>query len=195
MGGFLFAVADAARGIFVGLSYLGVRPRLAFFLAIQEVYKELTVESGVYNASKAALHAYSNTLRVELAPFGVRVITIVTGGVKSNIARVERELPEGSLYVPVNEEYQRRLKYSQEGAMPNEEYARLVVSKIIQPDAPKLVWEGNKSWVVWFAYTFLPTSVLVRSLDTRGGKALLGPTFADIFFRTGISQRSFIFGN
>ncbi|KAK5014452.1 NADPH-dependent 1-acyl dihydroxyacetone phosphate reductase [Cryomyces antarcticus] len=114
------------------------------------------VFGSVYNASKAALHAYSNTLRVELAPFGVKVVTIVTGGVKSRIARTERMLPEGSLYVPIEEEYQRRTKHSQEGAMPNEAYARSVVSQVLKPSPPKWVWEGNKAWLVWFIDAFLP---------------------------------------
>lgn len=118
---------------------------------------------GAYNASKAALHAYSNTLRVELAPFGVKVVTVVTGGVQSNIARVERSLPEGSLYVPVDEEYQRRLKHSQEGAMPNDAYARSVVGKVLRPSPPKQAWEGNKAWLVWCMHTFLPTGIMVSS--------------------------------
>ena len=67
------------------------------------------------------LHAYSNTLRVELAPSGVKVVTIVTGGLESNIARVERSLPPESVHIPINEEYQRRFKYSQEVGMPNED--------------------------------------------------------------------------
>lgn len=51
-----------------------------------------------YNASKAALHSFSNTLRVELAPLGVRVVNVITGGVKSNIARTHRELPSDSYH-------------------------------------------------------------------------------------------------
>lgn len=34
-----------------------------------------------YNASKAALLQYSNTLRIELEPFGIRVITVSTEAV------------------------------------------------------------------------------------------------------------------
>lgn len=107
------------------------------------------------------MHAYSNTLRVELAPLGVKVVTIVTGGVQSNIARVERSLPDGSLYVPVDEEYQRRLKHSQEAAMPNDAYACSVVSKVLRPSPPKQVWEGNKAWLVWWMHTFFPTGIMV----------------------------------
>jgi len=118
------------------------------------------VFGSAYNASKAALHAYSNTLRVELAPFSVRVVTIVTGGVKSNIARTERSLPPGSLYIPINEEYQRRVKHSQEVGMPNEDYARSVVSKVLGNSPPRWVWEGNMSWVIWFVSNFLPMSVM-----------------------------------
>lgn len=115
---------------------------------------------GVYNASKAALHQYSNTLRVELSPFGVRVVTIVTGGIKSNIARTDRQLPEDSYYIPLSEEYQRRLKHSQEGAMPSEDYAKSVVSKVLRSSPPKWVWEGNKAWVVWFLYNYLPKGLM-----------------------------------
>ena len=116
---------------------------------------------GAYNASKAALHAYSNTLRVELAPFDVGVVVIVTGGVQSQIARVDRVLPENSIYVPINAEYQRRLKHSQEGAMPNEAYAESVVSKVTKPRPSVWIWEGNKSWAAWFMDTFLPKGWMV----------------------------------
>lgn len=117
--------------------------------------------SGIYNASKAALQQYSNTLRVELAPFGVKVVTVVTGGIKSNIAREARSLPEDSYYIPISEEYQRRLTHSQEGAMPSEEYAKSVVAKVLKSNPPKWVWEGNKAWLVWFATSFFPKGLLV----------------------------------
>lgn len=73
------------------------------------------VFGAVYNATKGALQAYSNTLRLELAPFGVRVILVVTGGVQSRIARTDRTLGEDSLYLPIEEEYLRRVKHSQGG--------------------------------------------------------------------------------
>lgn len=130
------------------------------------------VFGSVYNASKAALHAYSDTLRVEMAPLGVRVITVVTGGVQSNIARTDRQLPEGSYYKPLNTEYLRRVKHSQEGAMRNEDFAESVVKQVLADREPGLlgrilaligmkqrvrhVYEGNKSWIVWMVYWLLP---------------------------------------
>ncbi|KXG46523.1 Short-chain dehydrogenase/reductase SDR [Penicillium griseofulvum] len=38
-----------------------------------------------YNASKAALHHWGNTLRVEMSPLGVRVINIISGNIGTNI--------------------------------------------------------------------------------------------------------------
>ncbi|KAF2752902.1 NAD(P)-binding protein [Pseudovirgaria hyperparasitica] len=116
------------------------------------------VFGSVYNSSKAALHAYSNTLRVELAPFGVHVLTIVTGGIQSNIARTERSLPLDSIYLPIDSDYQRRLKHSQEGAsMPAKDYAKSVVNAATRKRVPRFLWEGNKSWLVWLLSTFFPT--------------------------------------
>ena len=118
------------------------------------------VFGSAYNASKAALHSYSDTLRVELSPFDVKVLTVITGGVKSRIARTERSLPENSIYLPIDTEYQRRLKHSQEVGMPNEKYARSVVKQVLKRRPKKWVWEGNMSWVVWFASTFLPSGLM-----------------------------------
>ena len=119
------------------------------------------VFGSVYNASKAALHSYSDTLRVELAPFGVNVITVVTGGVKSNLARTERTLPEGqgSLYKPIERQFQRRLKHSQEVGMESREYAREVVGKILAGDGwlwkRRTIWAGGNSKLVARLWTVL----------------------------------------
>ncbi|RAK84282.1 short chain dehydrogenase/reductase [Aspergillus costaricaensis CBS 115574] len=119
------------------------------------------VFGSVYNASKAAVHSFSDALRVELAPFGVHVTTVVTGGVQSRIARVKRTLVPGSIYAPIEDEYNRRVVHSQAGAMPNEAYARSVVTQVLYGSAPwrwiwpwaqgrkNWIWEGNKSWLIW----------------------------------------------
>ncbi|KAK3114841.1 NADPH-dependent 1-acyl dihydroxyacetone phosphate reductase [Teratosphaeriaceae sp. CCFEE 6253] len=117
------------------------------------------VFGGVYNASKGALHSYTDTLRVELAPFGVRVVNVITGGVASNLTRVERDLPTDSIYLPVLEQYNRRQKHSKEVGVPCEEYARVVVGKLLKTKKVTL-WEGYGAWLVWFASSYLPRSVL-----------------------------------
>jgi len=121
------------------------------------------VFGSAYNASKAALHAYSNTLRVELAPFGVKVVIIVTGGVLSQIARVDRVLPPDSLYLPIEADYIRRTKHSQEVGIPADKYAKQVVSKLTTRNPPREIWAGYGARLVWFVSTFLPKSILVRS--------------------------------
>lgn len=119
------------------------------------------VFGSVYNASKAALHAYSNTLRVEMEPLGVKVITVVTGGVKSRISRVGRVLPVNSYYTELDEQYKRRQGHSQEDAMSNQDYADSVVRQVLPGAGPwpwrwlltdarkRWIWEGNKSGFVW----------------------------------------------
>ncbi|PLN81202.1 putative short chain dehydrogenase/reductase [Aspergillus taichungensis] len=137
------------------------------------------VFGSVYNASKAALHSFSETLRVELAPFGVNVTTIVTGGVQSRIARTKRTLAPGSLYSPIESEYDRRVTHSQDGAMPHAAYARSVVAQILYGAAPwrwlwpwaqgrkKWIWEGNKSWLIWFLVGGWAWNGLFQRIFTR----------------------------
>ncbi|KAF6232090.1 hypothetical protein HO173_009684 [Letharia columbiana] len=114
------------------------------------------VFGSAYNASKAALHAYSDTLRVELAPFDVNVMVVVTGGVKSNIASIRRELPEGSLYHPLKIEYERRQKHSQEGATESTVYAEGVVRAALGSKPARSLWRGHQAWSVWLLLTLMP---------------------------------------
>ena len=114
------------------------------------------VFGSVYNASKAALHAYSDTLRVELAPFDVKVMVVVTGGVKSNISRTHRDLPKGSLYVPLTVEYERRQQYSQEGAMDCDIYASGVVKAALKQHPVRSLWRGNLASRIWLLLRVMP---------------------------------------
>jgi 1-acylglycerone phosphate reductase len=67
---------------------------------------------GIYNASKAAVQMISNNMRIELAPFGVKVIHVVTGGIKTkffdNID--EYDFPADSLYDPARKELEAAIK-------------------------------------------------------------------------------------
>ena len=121
------------------------------------------VFGSVYNASKAALHAYANTLRVELAPLDVKVITVVTGGVASMLTTHNvRNLPEESHYASLEDVYQRRQKHSAEVGITPDAYAKDVVPQILPGGGPwpwrwilqdarkRWIWAGGSSGIVWF---------------------------------------------
>lgn len=84
-------------------------------------------------------------------------MVVVTGGVKSNIARTHRELPEGSLYHPLNAEYQRRQLHSQEGAMEGTVYAEGVVKAALGTKPTRSLWRGHQAWNVWLLLTLMPS--------------------------------------
>jgi NAD(P)-dependent dehydrogenase (short-subunit alcohol dehydrogenase family) len=50
---------------------------------------------GLYRASKAAVSALGETMRVELAPFGIRVVEILPGPIDTDMLAASRVLPEG----------------------------------------------------------------------------------------------------
>jgi 1-acylglycerone phosphate reductase len=73
--------------------------------------------AGVYHASKAVNTMLTDTLRLEMKPFGIRVVEIKTGGVRSNFfenlkadVNAAPKLPEGSTYTPAKEEIERCMR-------------------------------------------------------------------------------------
>lgn len=108
---------------------------------------------GVYNASKAALAMLTSTLRIELAPLGVRVVELKTGGVRTNIIgnssfnKGGERLPEGSVYEPARAQAERIM--SQEGftriGVPAEVWAKEVAGVLLGRRVPAVVWKGESA--------------------------------------------------
>ncbi|KAI5460487.1 hypothetical protein BGZ63DRAFT_247801 [Mariannaea sp. PMI_226] len=128
----------------------------------------------IYSSTKGAINTYSRALRMELRPFGVRVMVAMTGTVRSNIAsHTHRSLPSSSLYMPVNDMFQNRLTFSQKTAtVPREEYAKKIVTQALKGEGylggwigatPEWYWAGGMSGLVW-TLSLLPRWMSERSV-------------------------------
>ncbi|KAL0765980.1 hypothetical protein CaCOL14_011178 [Colletotrichum acutatum] len=114
--------------------------------------------ASVYCASKGAIASYSRTLRQELRPFGVRVMVVVAGTVKSRIAdKPQPSLEPGSLYAKMGGLYERYVHLSQEeGATDTKVFAEELVGNALRPEGwflgrPDWLWCGAMSRKIWWA--------------------------------------------
>jgi hypothetical protein len=138
----------------------------------------------IYNASKAAVHLYSETLRLELAPLDVKVLTIVTGMVVSSFkANVPApELPPDSRYLPVKKNLEAIASGSTiKGAMPSDKYAGEVVADVLGGASGK-VWRGGSAGLAKLAKSWFPTWLIVSlchvsSVVDEGLIGCVGPPF------------------
>jgi 1-acylglycerone phosphate reductase len=121
----------------------------------------LTYHPAIYQASKAALIAASEGWRLELAPLGVRVITLVTGGVATSfLANLESvNLPEDSYYVCVKDMIDEHPEKVPLGMDPTA-FAQAVLGHVERGASGKF-WVGGGSIIARFAAWAFPTWVLV----------------------------------
>ncbi len=117
--------------------------------------------AGPYCASKAAFNAASDALRLELKPFGIRVITVQPGGIRSAFgshAAHQVSLADDSPYQAIATAVLARAQESQSDAMPADVFARELVRRITPWRCPPILRLGRRSKVLPFIKTFLPTS-------------------------------------
>ncbi|KAK7214482.1 hypothetical protein V2G26_002485 [Clonostachys chloroleuca] len=107
---------------------------MAVFIASTAGYLNIPY-MGTYSASKRGMEVVADTLRLELAPFGVDVLEVVTGGVKSRGQTYfgDFKLPENSLYKKIESTVANRAQGG-DGMprMDTEEYAAAVSDAILK---------------------------------------------------------------
>lgn len=103
-----------------------------------------------YNASKAAVHAIARTLRVELAPLGVKFVTLMTGSVRTKLfENAPTKIPEDSLYYAVAENVENRAFLKNARWVEKEVFARRVVSDLLKPKPKLNIWHGGLTTIAW----------------------------------------------
>lgn len=129
--------------------------------------------AGPYCATKAAVHMLSEVLRMECKPFGIDVIVVQPGGVRSSIAAtasagLERYAQDGSLYRAVHAYIEKRAKASQDRPMESDVFANRVATAILSDRAPRRVREGRGAQALP-AMSRLPSGLLERMMQRRFG--------------------------
>ena len=105
---------------------------------------------------------------MELAPFGIDVVTVQPGSVASNIGETgtsNAALPAGSIFTPLAENIRGRAVASQKGAMPARDFARQVATAVLADSAPVVVRGGPHSFRLPFLERWLPKRMLDRKLS------------------------------
>ncbi|MDF3863328.1 SDR family oxidoreductase [Pseudomonas denitrificans (nom. rej.)] len=166
----VFAVVGVTRALFPAL-----RARRGLVVNIGSVSGVLvTPFAGAYCASKAAVHALNDALRLELAPFGIEVMEVQPGAIASNFgANASREMAavvsEDSAWWPLRQFIQARAAASQDNPTPASDFARELLAAAQKSPRPRLLRIGNGSRALPLLSRWLPTGLLDKVLKKRFG--------------------------
>ncbi len=127
--------------------------------------------SGMYCASKSALHSLTEALMMELKPLGIDVVNVQPGGIKSsfgsNASKTLSILPEDSLYSPIEDAIQARAIASQSSPASPEGLAKKVVRIIDSGKRPFVIRYGHGSFVFPFMARWLPRKLVNKILSRK----------------------------
>lgn len=134
----------------------------------------VTPFAGAYCASKAAVHALSDTLRMELAPFSIEVMEVQPGAIASSFGanasqQAEALIRQDSPWWPLREGIRARAKASQDNPTPASDFAAQLLAAVQRDKRPRLLRLGNGSRALPLLATLLPKALLERVLRKRFG--------------------------
>jgi NAD(P)-dependent dehydrogenase (short-subunit alcohol dehydrogenase family) len=128
--------------------------------------------AAAYCSSKAAVHSLTDALRMELAPFGIHVVSIQPGGVRSSFgehAEAAVRLPQNSLYQPVERGIRARAQAGQQGAMPADVFVVPVVDALLRSSPPRVIRAGTNSVRLPLLKRLLPAAMFDAKLSKLFG--------------------------
>ncbi len=122
--------------------------------------------AGAYCASKAAIHALTDALRMELEVFGIKVVLVQPGGIRTQLGvRAERKLQDNlksdSWYTEIEEAVRSRATASQVDAISADVFAQKLASKVLLSRSPPTIFRmGKNSIKLPLLKKYLPSRLL-----------------------------------
>lgn len=126
---------------------------------------------GIYNSSKSAEAMMSETLRIELEPLGIRVMTVMLGQVSTQIYANTPpfHLPEGSPY----EKIAGVIATQDKGELNSKNESAEIAAKNLVMDTIKgrsgKIWRGGLAGIIWLTLWLLPTRLFDWILHLNRG--------------------------
>ncbi|WP_028696575.1 SDR family oxidoreductase [Pseudomonas cremoricolorata] len=166
----VFALVEVTRALFPSLRR--ARGAVVNIGSVSGVL--VTPFAGVYCASKAAVHALSDALRLELAPFGIEVMQVQPGAIASQFAAhaqrgAEQVLRPESAWWPLREQVRARARASQDRPTPATQFAQGVLAATRRRPLPAVVRLGNGSTALPLLARLVPARLLDWALRKRFG--------------------------
>lgn len=164
----VIAVLAMVQNLFARLAQPGAR-----IVNLGSVSGVLTTPfSGAYCATKAAVHAMSDAMRMELKPFGIDVITVMPGAIQSSFGAtasrsVAVEHAATSRYAGIADAIAARAGASQQGATDTQVFARDMVDAVLAGRPRAYVALGNGSFSLRFIARWIPLHLRDRILRRR----------------------------
>lgn len=123
-----------------------------------------------YNATKAAVSAYSDTLRLELRPLGIRVVTLFMGEVSTLLMSSDNiRFGEKSLYADVEHKVKERSDRHAAKTVAPGPFARQVVDSVLSTTEPSYIWKGTNAFLVWLLNAIGSRKIFDSSLKKAAG--------------------------
>ncbi|KAF4958244.1 hypothetical protein FSARC_11049 [Fusarium sarcochroum] len=125
--------------------------------------------NSAYNATKAAVAAYSDTLRLELDPLGIRVVTLYMGEVSTPLMTTDNiNFGSESIYRDAEAAVKQRTVTHLEKTMTPELFAREVVGEIVDGKR-SFLWKGSNAFTVWLLNAAGPRTVFDSAMVKAAG--------------------------
>lgn len=166
----VFALVDVTRALLPAL-----RIRQGLVVNIGSVSGVMvTPFAGAYCASKAAVHALNEAMRMELKPLGVRVMEVQPGAIETRFAvtagaEAQLSVTPGSPWWPWRDSIHARSQASQDRPTPVAQVAQTILQAVQAPKTKALLRVGNGCRALPLLVALLPKKLLDKVLTRRFG--------------------------
>jgi 1-acylglycerone phosphate reductase len=135
-----------------------------------------------YNATKAAVVSYSDTLRLELEPLGVKVLTLFMAQVSTSLMVPDNvQFGKDSLYIDFEPKVKARSTDHARDSIKSGPFAKQVVREVLATSPSSYIWKGTNALLVWLLNAIGPRKVfdsVVKKASGLNDAALVSKAYA-----------------